>query len=485
MAKEVYCDVIVVGAGNAGLSAAVSAAEHGARVVVLEKAPKELRGGNTYFTGDMRFPWDKVEDLLPLLTEPSEAEVRGLREQARPYRQADFWDDIMRVTEGHSDQELAQVLVTQAYPTIRWMASKGHRWVTSYATPGASMAVALNGGGAQLSERWFAVAEGAGIDIYYEHQAEELLRNARGRVVGVRALTSNGLTDFKGKAVILACGGFEANAAMRSSYLGPGWDLVKVRGVPFNTGDGLRMALEVGAWPYGHWSGCHSTPQDLNRPPYSLRVGASSGEFSRYAYPYGIMVNIHGQRFVDEGEDLRPYTYAKMGRAIAAQPKGVAFQIFDRKCEPLLRGYDKATGGRANSLPELANMLGIDAPGLVHTIQEYNAAVQPGSFNPRVLDGKCTSGLAIPKSNWAQTIEEPPFYGYAVVCGITFTFGGVRINTKAQVIHTSDRPIPGLYACGEMVGGLWYFNYAGGSGLMAGSVFGRIAGREAAKEAVE
>ncbi|GBD10515.1 Fumarate reductase flavoprotein subunit [bacterium HR23] len=484
MANEVYCDVVVVGAGNAALSAAVSAAEHGARVIVLEKAPKELRGGNTYFTGDMRFPWDRVEDLLPLLGEPSEAEVRGLREQARPYRQADFWDDIMRVTEGRADQELAQVLVTQAYPTIRWMAAKGHRWVPSYATPGASMAVALNGGGAQLSEHWFSVAERLGVDIRYQHQAEEILRNEKGRCIGVRALTPEGITEVRGKAVILACGGFEANAAMRNSYLGPGWDLVKVRGVPFNTGDGLRMALDIGAWPYGHWSGCHSTPQDLNRPPYSLRVGASSGEFSRYAYPYGILVNIYGQRFVDEGEDLRPYTYAKMGRAIVAQPKGIAFQIFDRKVEHLLRGYDRATGARAASLSELAHLLGIDPQGLVRTVQEFNSAVQPGPFNPRERDGKCTRGLAIPKSNWAQTIDEPPFYGYAVVCGITFTFGGLRINPKAQVIHTSDRPIPGLYACGEIVGGLWYFNYPGGSGMTAGATFGRIAGREAAREAL-
>ena len=485
MGEEAYYEVVVVGAGNAALSAAVSAAESGARVAVLEKAPKDLRGGNTYFTGDFRFAYQTVEDLVPLVPDLSEGEVGRMREVVTPYRQEDFYDDVMRVTDGRCDPELLQLLVTESYPTVRWMASKGHTWVPSYANPIASMPVALNGGGARLSDHWFQVAERMGVDVKYAHQAVELVRNDRGRVIGVRVQTPEGFATVYGKAVVLACGGFEANAAMRASYLGRNWDTVKVRGVPFNTGDGLRMALDIGAWPYGHWSGCHATPQDLNRPAYSLRVGASSGEYSRYSYPYSIMVNIHGQRFVDEGSDLRTYTYAKIGQAILEQPQGVAFQIFDRKCEHLLRGYERATGGQARTLPELAAMLGVDPEGLVRTVEEYNAAVQPGNFDPKRRDGKRTQGLAIPKSNWAQTIDEPPFHGYAVVCGITFTFGGLRINTRTQVISTSDRPIPGLYACGEIVGGLFFTNYAGGSGMMQGATFGRIAGREAAREAAE
>ncbi|MEE9533306.1 MAG: FAD-dependent tricarballylate dehydrogenase TcuA [Acidimicrobiia bacterium] len=484
MDREVHYGVVVVGAGNAGLSAAVSAAEAGAKVVVLEKAPEYLRGGNTYFTGDFRFPWDTVEDLVPLVPNLSQHEVRSMQEMAKAYPQDDFYDDVMRVTEGRSDPDLLMLLVTEAYPTMRWMASLGHTWVPSFANPTASMAVALNGGGAQLSDHWFDVAARMGVEIKYAHQAIELVKDDAGTISGVHVATPEGSTMIHAEAVVLACGGFEANASMRASYLGPGWDLVKVRGVPFNTGDGLRMAMDIGAWPYGHWSGCHATPQDLSLPEYSLCTGTASMEYSRYAYPFGVMVNLQGQRFVDEGSDLRTYTYAATGRAIMGQPQGVAFQVFDRKCESLLHAYDRASGGRAGSLPELADMLGLDPEGLGRTIEAYNAAVQAGDFDAMTRDGKGTSGLAIPKSNWAQIVDEPPFFGYAVVCGITFTYGGLRVNTKTQVMHTSDRPIPGLYACGEMVGGLFYVNYPGGSGMTQGSAFGRIAGSEAARRAL-
>jgi tricarballylate dehydrogenase len=484
MDKEVICGVVVAGAGNAALSAAVSAAEAGAKVVVLEKAPEALRGGNTYFTGDFRFPWATVEDLAPLVPDFSEAEAKGMRDASTPYSQAAFYDDMMRVTEGRSDPELLELLVSQAFPTMQWMAALGHTWVPSYASPTASMPVALNGGGATLSDHWFEVAARKGVEILYDHQAIELLTDSAGEISGLRAQTTNGYTTFHTKAVILACGGFEANAAMRCSYLGQGWDMVKVRGVPFNTGDGLRMAMDIGAWPHGHWGGCHASPQDLALPEYSLRSGIPSSDYARYAYPFSVMVNLQGKRFVDEGSDSRTYTYAATGRAIMAQPQAVAFQIFDRKCESLLGDYQRASGGWAKTLPELANMLGVDSEGLVRTIEEYNATVQPGDFNPMRKDGNATLGLDIPKSNWAQTIDEPPFYGCAVVCGITFTYGGVRINAKTQVLHTTNRPIPGLYACGEMVGGIFYVGYAGGSGMTQGSAFGRIAGNEAARRSL-
>ncbi len=476
-------DVIVIGAGNAALSAAVAAAEAGAEVVVLEKAPQELRGGNTCFTGDMRFPWKAVQDLFPLVPNIARDEMDGMREHARPYSEADFYDDIMRVTNGRSDPELLEVLVTESFPTIQWMAEKGHSWVPSYANPVASMPLALNGGGAQLSDRWFAIASDAGVHVLYGHQAVELIQAKSGVLEGVRVLTADGYRIVHGKTVILGSGGFEANAAMRASYLGRGWDTVKVRGVPFNSGDGLRMAMDLGAWPYGQWSGCHATPQDYDRPAYSVRVGPSAGEFNRYAYPFSVMVNGDGRRFIDEGQDRRTYTYVKMGAAILQQPGGVAYQIFDSKCEKFLTAYKKATGGSARSLAELAELLEIDPQGLIRTIDEYNAAVQPGDFDPYRLDGKGTSGLNPPKSNWAMPIDEPPFYGYAVVCGITFTFGGLRVNRQAQVMHTSDRPIPGLFACGEIVGGFFYDNYAGGSGLTQGATFGRIAGHAAARQA--
>lgn len=193
------------------------------------------------------------------------------------------------------------------------------------------------------------------------------------------------------------------------------------------------------------------------------------------------MVNTHGQRFVDEGSDFRPYTYAKTGRTIMGQPQGVAFQIFDKKTEHLLEGYANATGGKANTLEELAKMLGLEAGPFICAVQEYNQAVQPGDFNHRILDGKHTKGLAINKSNWAVSIDTPPFHGYGVCCGITFTYGGLRINTDAQVMSTWEAPIPGLFACGEIIGGLFHGNYPGGSGMMQGAVFGRKAGLSAAK----
>ncbi|MBI2872784.1 MAG: FAD-dependent tricarballylate dehydrogenase TcuA [Chloroflexi bacterium] len=484
-----HTQVLVVGAGNAGMSAAVAAKERGAQVVIIEKAPREHRGGNSALTGHMRLPYEGIEDLVPLVPNMSEQEIRHMAEHMarKRYLVADFYDDVMRVTDGRSDPDLLEIVVTQAYPTARWMRDMGHEWVPSYANPVSANVVSFNGGGYGLQERWFAVAERMGIPIHYGTAATELLEDDMGRVTGVRALTPQGYRIFRAKAVIMACGGFESNAEMRARYLGPGWDTVKMRGVPFNTGEGLRMALEIGALPAGSWSSCHASPQDLNRPPFGLPALAKLGdEWNRYSYPFGIMVNVHGRRFVDEGETWRGLTYAKTGRAVLAQPQGVAFQIFDAKCRRLdvIRDYERATGAKANSLEGLAEQLGVAPKGLVETVREFNAAVQPGEFNPFALDGKRAVGITPPKSNWALTVDTPPFEGFPVCCGITFTFGGLRINTKAQVVHVMDRPIPGLYAVGEMMGGLWHWNYPSGSGMAAGSVFGRIAGTTAAQEAV-
>lgn len=477
---EAGYEVLVVGAGNAALAAAISAAQSGAKVAMLEKAPQELRGGNTYFTGDFRFGWNSLEeDIYPLINGLSDSEKAQMRDTVTPYTEEAFYEDIQRLTDGRSDADLAQVLVGESLPTVKWLRSIGHNWEPSHLAPGASMVVKLNGGGARLSDHGFEVAAGLGVDIRYQNVAMELLRDTAGHVCGVYALTPQGFTKINARATILACGGFEANAAMRASYLGPGWDTVRIRGVPFNTGDGLRMAWDIGAQPYGNLTDCHATPQDIDRPPYSVRV-MPTWEFIRYAYPWTVMVNSNGQRFVDEGADLRPYTYARIGRAIIAQPQGVAFQIMDAKTEHLLHGYNNATGGKADTLEKLAVMLGLEPESFVHTIQEYNQAVQPGDFDHRVLDGKCTRGLAIEKSNWALPIDTPPFHGYGVRCGITFTYGGMRIDTSARALSTWEAPIPGLYACGEIVGGLWYGNYPGGSGLMQGAVFGRRAGQNAA-----
>ena len=296
---------------------------------------------------------------------------------------------------------------------------------------------------------------------------------------------ADGFREVDTNTVVLACGGFESNTEMRTRYLGPGWELAKVRGTQFNTGDGIQMALDIGAQSYGHWSGCHAVAWDMNAPAFGDRNIADL--FQKHSYPFGLIVNVEGKRFVDEGADLRNYTYAKYGKEILAQPQRVAFQLFDQKTKHLLRDeyfIPQASVVEANTIEALADGLGIDVATMTQTIAEYNAAVQPGEYNPTALDGKHTEGIEPPKSNWALTLDAPPYMGYAVTCGLTFTFGGLKINAQAQVIDTEDAPIPGLYAAGELTGGLFYNNYPGGSGLMAGAVFGRIAGAQAAGYAV-
>jgi tricarballylate dehydrogenase len=246
------------------------------------------------------------------------------------------------------------------------------------------------------------------------------------------------------------------------------------------------MALDIGAQPFGHWSSCHAVAWDLNAPPFGDR---QIGElFQKHSYPLGIVVNIKGERFLDEGADFRNYTYAEYGRRILAQPKRVAFQIFDSKVLSLLRAeyrIREVTKAEASTVEELAKKLEIDTEGLVRTVREFNAAVRPGEFNPAILDGKTTQGITPPKTNWALPIDTPPFVGFAVTTGITFTFGGLRITPKGEVLDTENRPIQGLFAAGELVGGLFYYNYPGASGLMSGAVFGRLSGAAAAKYAVQ
>jgi tricarballylate dehydrogenase len=293
------------------------------------------------------------------------------------------------------------------------------------------------------------------------------------------------MEEVSARSIVLACGGFESNAEMRTRYLGPGWELARVRGTAYNTGDGIRMALEIGASSFGNWSGCHAVGWDYNAPEFGdLSVGDN---FQKHSYPWGIMVNATGRRFVDEGADFRNYTYAKYGRVILNQPNNFAWQVFDKKIIPMLRDeyrIKRVTKQSANTIEELANKLeGVDPQGFLDEIKKYNAAVKKDvPYNPNIKDGRCTVGLPINKSNWANTIDEPPFEAYQVGCGISFTFGGVRIDPDTgQVIDGDMNPIPGLYAAGELVGGIFYFNYPGGTGLMSGTVFGRIAGHGAAR----
>ncbi len=499
MAGNPTYDVVIVGAGNAALCAALAAREAGASVLVLEKAPREQRGGNTFFTGAaFRFPYDGLDDIRRLIPDLSDAEAQAV--DVGSYPESTMRDDLMRVCEGLADADLVELLVTEAYPAMHWMRECGVRWILLYGRQAferegvrrfwGGLVIEAVGGGEGLSDQLFDAAEGAGVDVRYGVAATGLLLDAGGRVRGISVASGaqSGSEDLQlqreiaASAVVLACGGFEANAEMRSRYLGPEWVDAKVRGTEFNTGDGITMALDMGAAPHGDWGGCHAVAWDLNAPAFgNRRVGDL---YQKHSYPFGIIVNANGERFVDEGADFRNYTYAKYGREILNQPHRAAFQLFDRKVEHLLRDEYRvagATKATANTIGEVADALGIDRAGLERTVDAFNASVQPGEFDPTRLDGKGTAGIEPPKSNWALPLDAPPCVGYAVTCGITFTFGGLRINRQAQVLNTGGEPIPGLYAAGELVGGLFYGNYAGGSGLMAGSVFGRIAGHNAAE----
>ena len=480
-----HYDVLIVGTGNAACSAALAALEKTGRVGMLEKASQRDRGGNSALTVLMRFAFNGIEDLRPLVRNLSEAEMRPLLEGLPHRTEAELWDEIMRVTTNQSDQDMLQVHVTESLKTMHWLAGKGHDW--SPATIRDDNVVTMNGGGAGLQKRNFATLEKAGVAFHYQTAATELVQDQKGRVTGVRALTPGGYATFTAKSVVLACGSFESNPEMRARYLGPGWDMVRLRGVPFNTGDGLRMAMDIGAMPHGSWSTCHASPQDIDLPVFTVPSAHSLRDsLTRYMYPWGIMVNSNAERFVDEAWDTRGRTYAAMGRAILDQSGGIAFQILDAKIRNMnlyTPNYDKATTAKADTLEMLAGELDLNVPKFVKTVTEFNAAVQPGKYNPdrHQLDGKRTAGIYPPKSNYALEIDEPPFEAFPVRCGLTFTFGGLKIDPKtAQVQHVAGRPIPGLYAAGEMAGGLWVSNYASGSGMMAGATFGRIAGAHAA-----
>ncbi|MEV1130501.1 FAD-dependent tricarballylate dehydrogenase TcuA [Agromyces sp. NPDC049794] len=484
--------VIIVGAGNAALCAAISARENGAEVLVLERAPKELRGGNSAFTaGAMRVAYEDADGLRHLMPDLTEEELQAT--DFGSYSQERFYDDISRVTEYRADPDLADLLVSESMPTMRWMRTHGVRFLPIYGrqafkvdgkfTFWGGLTVEARGGGPGLVETLCAEAERMGIEIRYGTEAIGLERGDEG-IKGVRVRAAGGSVEvLPARAVVLAAGGFQANPEWRTRYLGPGWDLAKVRGTRFNTGGGIRIGLEVGAAPAGNWSGCHAVGWERNAPEFGdLEVGDG---FQKHSYPFGIMVNSDGKRFVDEGADFRNYTYAKYGRRVLEQPQQFAWQIFDQKVTHLLRDeyrIRQVTKVTANSLEELAHKLdGVDPSAFLETIDEYNGAVQAEvPFNPNLKDGRRTTGLAVNKSNWANTIDEGPFEAYQITCGITFTFGGLRVDTLGRALDESERPIPGLYVAGEMAGGLFYFNYPGGSGLTYGAVLGKRAGATAA-----
>lgn len=487
-------NVIVVGAGNAALAAAVSARESGAeRVLVLEKAPRGMRGGNTHWSGGvLRLAFDDPHELEPLVPEAAER-YEDFYAGIEPYTREDYHGDLMRVTSGRTDPVLSRILVDRSKDTVFWMNQTGRIKMEPATTLSAvrrdnklvwarGLVVRAAHEGVGLSRSWFSTAVAMGIEVRYGAAAMSLLQDGSGRVCGVRLRDDDGMREVGGDSVVLGCGGFEANVQMRTQHIGPLVGGAKVRGTPHNQGDGLRMAMAINAMPWGQWSGCHATPISADWGDFAPRE--MTDRSNRLSYPHSVMLNRAGRRFVDEGEDGALFTYAKFGRAILAQPGGKAWQVFDQKVIHLLEPrYATSKPVVSDTIEGLVAQLDIDdAKQAVATIAAFNAAPRgpEGDYDPARKDGFSTRGLDLDKSNWALRLDEPPFHAYSATGGITFTFGGLRVNERTEVIGTDWRPIPGLYACGEMIGGLFYDNYPAGTGLVSGATFGRIAGRFAA-----
>ena len=489
MEKREY-DLVVVGKGNAALCAALSAQEQGAKVAVLEAASEGEHGGNSRFAGGvMRFAYSTLEDLRRV-TDISDEEAAN--SDFGTNTREEFLDVLYRLTSYRTDPDLSEILVNSSLDTMAWLRSKGARFILNHGRQSGmvngkrkyfgNMPIEVNGGGAGLVQYLDAAVKKAGIEVFYDARATDLIYDGE-RVSGVRVQHQGKAAEFRAKSVVLACGGFEANPEMRTRYLGPGWELAKVRGSRFNVGDGLRMALDIGAAPCGNWSGCHATGWDRNAPEFGdVNVG---DQFQKHSYLFGLLINADGKRFVDEGWDFHSFTYAKYGGEVLKQPGQFAWQVFDAKVAKLLRSEYRIkfmTKVSANTLEELAAKLeGVDGQQFLKTVREFNAAVRKDvPFDHTIKDGKGTTGLSPAKSNWAQALDTPPYDAYATTCGITFTFGGLRVDKDSgQVLNVHFHPIPGLYTAGEMVGGLFYFNYPSGTGLVSGAVFGRLAGAAA------
>jgi tricarballylate dehydrogenase len=455
-------DVLVIGGGNAALCAAISARRLGASVLVLEGAPKFYRGGNTRHTRNMRCAHDSATDIL-----------------TGPYPEAEFWEDLLRVTGGQTDEELARFMIAQSKEILGWIVEQGVRWQPSLGgtlSLGRTNSFFLGGGRAMLNALYLT-AERLGVEIMYDAEVVDLdiddgmflsatLRHGDGRV-SVRAAT-----------LVAAAGGFEANIEWLKEYWGDAADNFLIRGTPYNRGSILKMLLAKGVQDVGDPTQCHAVAIDSRAPKFD------GGIITRHdSVVFGIVVNKHAQRFYDEGEDIWPKRYAIWGRLVAAQPDQIAYIIFD---STVLNSFMPTLFPpiKADSIAELAGKFELDPAVLEKTVADFNAAVRPGTFDHTILDDCRTEGLTPPKTHWARKIETPPYYAYPVRPGITFTYLGTRVNKQARMLMKNGKQAANMFAAGEiMAGNVLGKGYAAGIGMTIGSVFGRVAGREAAQHA--
>ncbi|KAI2613482.1 uncharacterized protein GGS25DRAFT_467337 [Hypoxylon fragiforme] len=509
-------EVLVVGSGNAGFSAAVSAVQNGARnVLLIDKCPENWVGGNSYFTaGAYRIAHNGLLDLLPIVNNVDE-ELAG-KIDLDPYTETSFANDMQRICLGRSDSKLSTALIEDSNSTVKWLASNGVRFQLSfnrqaYLVDGrykfwGGLSLKTEDGGKGLMEDHIAIAKKHRVQMVWDTALTGISVESDGSGVSARVHHKGQEGIIRTKALILASGGFESNPKLRCQFLGPNWDLAYVRGTPYNTGDCLEIALrDLGALPAGNWSGCHSVAWDYSNADPHTGDRVASNEYTKSGYPLGLMLNVEGKRFVDEGVDLRNYTYAKFGRAILAQPESIVFQVWDARTTPWLRSeeyreerVERITASTIEELADKCQLRGLhNRDDFVSTIREYNDAVYAhrrenpeAVWNPAIRDGLSTQSsstrLPLAKSNWALPLDQAPYLAVRVTCGITFTFGGLTIDPEStQVISSLTRKgVPGVFCAGEMVGGLFYSNYPGGSGLTSGAVFGRRAGKAAAELAM-
>lgn len=479
-------EVLVVGGGNAGFTAALAASERGREVVLVEKAEEPASGGNSFYTaGATRITHQGLEELLEFV----EPDDRHAVTEVPAYTAADYLADLSKVSEGRNDPALSSVLVQESNPTMRWLHGMGLKYRLMYERQAyrtsdggylfwGGLYVGNVGGGKGLMADHRAAARHRGVEVLYGCAASGLTVED-GRVTGIHYRSASGGGIIEAESVIIASGGFEASPELRGRYLGEGWQNAKVRGTPGNTGEMILAALDAGAARGGDWSSCHSVAWDAWHPNNESNLELTN-QLTRGGYPLGIIVNRDGVRFVDEGADYRNYTYARYGRDILSQPGSAAFQIFDSSSRGMLRAEEYDMPGVsvvcADTVDELALRAGIDRTGLEETVRSFNASISDAvPFDPNIKDGR-KARTTPPKSNWARSLASPPFYAFPVTCGITFTFGGLKTDTWGRVLGEDGAPIDGLYACGEALGGLFSGNYPGGSGLAAGAVFGRRAG---------